>query len=520
VPILEQRLSAKLEEISRDSPSVAGTLSVIHQQFYAELNSRKSEATSQNLTSLKAEILNETLAKLEQPTSHALIAQEARIQRLKEQAQRKEAECQETLSSLRSKELALTEELVKAGQAASAQDERFQRFEEQARRKEAECQETLSSLRAMVQALTEELVKAQTAQEAMLRSIEERSQKSEADAQQTLTSPSEKVEALTVVHLNAEEVKSVKTAQDAQIQGLNMKAEAAAQQTLNIPSGAVEAIGVWSQCKQAQEPMFQATSEKTQAVLPHTLVSDSTSPPTTTEETKQSRPPPQHTPTFFYSCQTNTNQLHRVNLLTGEKTSHEVPHYQFKLGCRWSELPGGSLLITGGFPGVRDAVRVDVGTFAVSPQRPMRTRKSSHATVYHSQYVYVLGYSKCERYSCAKTRWKVLPALPVAGESMSGVEVENSVYALGGYKRDTVQKLSLDSLTWQLMQLKLPQAAMNFACFKKDTEVYLVIGMTMYSFTPLQVKAVKTLDRDIDCYSSYYSRGTLYYECGMGIYSY
>jgi hypothetical protein len=54
VPILEQRLSAKLEEISRDSPSVAETLSVVHQLLNAELHSRRSEATSQSLISLKA----------------------------------------------------------------------------------------------------------------------------------------------------------------------------------------------------------------------------------------------------------------------------------------------------------------------------------------------------------------------------------------------------------------------------------------------------------------------------------
>jgi hypothetical protein len=578
VPILEQRLSAKLEEISRDSPSVAETLSIIHQLLNAEIHSRKSEATSQNLVSLKTEILNETLAKLEQQTSHALNAQEARIQRLEEQTSRKEADCQETLSNLRTKVEALTEELVKASQAASktqtaqnasiqgleekiqrreealsslrtkvealteelvnagqaasktqtAQELRFQRFEEQARRREAECQETLhSSLRVMVQALTEERLKAQTAQEAILRGIEGKSQQSEAVAQQVLSGLSDKVEALTGVHLKAgEEMKSVKRAQDAQIQGLNMKfnkAEAAAQQTLDIPSGADETMRVdldqaWSQCKQAQEAMLQATSEKTPAVLAHTLVSYSTSPPTTTEETKQSRlPKPQHTPTFFYSCE--GSKLHKVNLLTGEKSCHDVPHYQFKGGCRWSELPGGSLLITGGGSPVRDVVRLDVGTFAVSPQPPMYTARCGHAAVYYSQYLYVLGNSECERYSCAESRWEVLPALPVVGYYMNGVEVENSVYALGAVSNN-VQKLSLDNLTWQLMQLKLPRAADDFPCFKKDTEVYLVIARTLYSFTPLQIKAVKTLDIDIMCKSSYYSRGTLYYEVDRNISSY
>jgi hypothetical protein len=104
---------------------------------------------------------------------------------------------------------------------------------------------------------------------------------------------------------------------------------------------------------------------------------------------------------------------------------------------------------------------------------------------------------------------------------MSAVEVENSLYALGSYAGealDNVQKLSLDSLTWKLMQLKLPSAAYYFACFKTATEVYLVIEGTLYSFTPLQVKPIKTLPQSISyCYSSYYSKGTLYYEKGEGI---
>jgi hypothetical protein len=62
------------------------------------------------------------------------------------------------------------------------------------------------------------------------------------------------------------------------------------------------------------------------------------------------------------------------------------------------------------------------------------------------------------------------------------------------------------------MQLRLPQAVHYLPCFKTDTEVYLVINKTVYSFTPLQVKEVKTVPQSIRCSSSYYSRGTLYYE--------
>jgi hypothetical protein len=104
---------------------------------------------------------------------------------------------------------------------------------------------------------------------------------------------------------------------------------------------------------------------------------------------------------------------------------------------------------------------------------------------------------------------------------MSAVVLDNSLYVLGGFCAgrglDTVQMLRLDSLTWQLMQLKLPQAARWFPCFTTDTQMYLLIKETLYSFCPLQVKTVKTLREGILCRASYYSRGLLYCSCGDGI---
>jgi hypothetical protein len=66
-------------------------------------------------------------------------------------------------------------------------------------------------------------------------------------------------------------------------------------------------------------------------------------------------------PTFIYSYKHNTDQLHRTSLVTGEYSSHRVPSYSFKDWCCWSEVPGGSLLITGGryHTGVREVVRID-----------------------------------------------------------------------------------------------------------------------------------------------------------------
>jgi hypothetical protein len=138
--------------------------------------------------------------------------------------------------------------------------------------------------------------------------------------------------------------------------------------------------------------------------------------PTTTEETEQPPQPsemlskPQDTPTYFYCCKYNLNKLGRVNLLTGELSCHQVPGYLFKELCRWSELPGGSLLITGGCPAVREVVKIGtLREYAVSSQPHMHTGRHEHAAVYFSQYLYVLAGNyidrylrERERYSCAR----------------------------------------------------------------------------------------------------------------------
>jgi hypothetical protein len=96
----------------------------------------------------------------------------------------------------------------------------------------------------------------------------------------------------------------------------------------------------------------------------------------------------------------------------------------------------------------------------------MPTARSGHAAVYHWDHVYVLGgynltrLAQCERYVCAQSRWQLLPPLPRPCSATNTVVLENSLYALGGYADasiDMVQRLSLDRLTWELMQLRLPQ---------------------------------------------------------------
>jgi hypothetical protein len=149
-------------------------------------------------------------------------------------------------------------------------------------------------------------------------------------------------------------------------------------------------------------------------------------------------------PTFIYSYRYKTDQLHRTSLVTGERLIHRVPSYTFKYICCWSEVPEGSLLITGGedeqeAEAEREVVRIDTRReFAVSHCAPMLTPRAGHAAVYHTPHLYILGgwngrqLSECERYVCAENRWEALPPLPRACSQTSGVVVERSLYALGG----------------------------------------------------------------------------------------
>jgi hypothetical protein len=214
-----------------------------------------------------------------------------------------------------------------------------------------------------------------------------------------------------------------------------------------------------------------------------------------------------------------------------------VPPYRFKGGCNWSEVHGGSLIITGGetevYSAVGEVVRIDTRReFAVSHCPPMLTPIYCHAAVYHTPHLYLLGgwndsyLSECERYVCAENRWETLPHLPRGCGGTSGVVVESSLYALGGYddsSLDLVQKLSLESFTWELMQFRLPCVGYDIPCFKvRDTEVYLVVNQTLCAFTALEVHPLKTLTENIQSWygASYYHRGTLYYSYDGGVRSY
>jgi hypothetical protein len=388
VAILEQKLSAKLEEISQESQSLAETLSIFHQLLKAELSSHKSEAPDQSLISLKPEL-----------------------------------RC-------------LYEQAAEPGEEAK----QLQSFIEQSQNTEAATQQVLSSLRGDIMALDQRL--------------EEQSKKTEAN-----------------------------------------------EQALNSLRG--ELAETKHLLKDTMDALYHLQAQLHEDTLPN----------------------------FIYSYTYNSDQLHRTDLVTGEQSSHRVPSYRFKLGCYWSEVPGGSLFITGGgVPAVREVVRIDARTFEVSSLTPMHTPRSAHSAVYHTRHLYVIGgldrgrwLRECERYIFVENRWEALPPLPRACWGSNGVVVERSLYALGGRadqrNLDLVQKLSLESLTWEVMQFRLPYEDSGISCFKlRDTEVYLVVNRTLCSFTASYVRPIKTLTEDIHSWrgASYYRRGTLYWSYDEG----
>jgi hypothetical protein len=185
-------------------------------------------------------------------------------------------------------------------------------------------------------------------------------------------------------------------------------------------------------------------------------------------------------------------------------------------------LPGGSLLFAGGDdagPDLEEVVRVDARReYAATYLPPMFTARSHPCAVYHDGFLYICGgnngmrrVKKCERDVCA---WEVLPDLPYGYNCISGVVLDSSLYTLGGYSGrdlDLIHKLSLDTLTWELLEVALPEPGRAVPCFR-DTQVYLVINSTLYSFTPSEVLLVKELSGDIKAWGgpSHYSRGTLY----------
>jgi hypothetical protein len=222
---------------------------------------------------------------------------------------------------------------------------------------------------------------------------------------------------------------------------------------------------------------------------------------------------------FIYSYEAGTSRLWRTNLATGEASVHEVRSFEFKAGSCWSELPW-CLLVTGGDPPTNEVVRIDTRTYEVSREARMKMPRVAHCAVYCAGYLYVFGghsgsncLSDCERF--AESRWEAVSPLPKAGCYMSGVAVKDQVFVMGGSDDsgtlDCFQRLSLRTLTWDLLELNFP-LQQSIVCVLATSKVYFIVKKTLYSFQP-ETRDIEDTGHSVPRIKSWF--GPSYYRGGV-----
>jgi hypothetical protein len=226
---------------------------------------------------------------------------------------------------------------------------------------------------------------------------------------------------------------------------------------------------------------------------------------------------------------------YKTNAVTGLKSPLRYIDKLRPGGFSWAELPGENLLITGGIIEGHSVYHISAHRdYAVTSKAPMIKARAWHSSVYYAQYLYVIGgqFKVCERYVSAEDRWEVFGKLP--GEyyqcmkcSCVLMEATRSIYVVGGNwfsERETVGKqlpliwrLSLESLSFELLNVKLPTSGSRIPCFKlspASTEFYLVLGQDLYSFTPstCHIKLIRRVSRKAKSLGAcWYFKGTLHF---------
>jgi len=234
-------------------------------------------------------------------------------------------------------------------------------------------------------------------------------------------------------------------------------------------------------------------------------------------------------PQYIYSFKENSSVLFQTALSTGKTRKESVDNHTFKVGSVWCEVAGGDIYFTGGRIGwnvVDEAVRVSGSSLEVNPKAPMLSARCDHGSVYHMDYLYAIGglgsYQKCERLLVREDRWEALQTLPreCFGVSVAVVRKTQSLYALGVEFEENrylglVQRLSLRSLTWEVMPIKLPGAALDIVCFRHgESKVWFVVSEKLYCLNALTEGSISFVRKVGNLVSksgpSYYLRGNLY----------
>mmetsp|Transcript_32250 Transcript_32250/g.55748 ORF Transcript_32250/g.55748 Transcript_32250/m.55748 type:complete len:358 (-) Transcript_32250:55-1128(-) len=246
-------------------------------------------------------------------------------------------------------------------------------------------------------------------------------------------------------------------------------------------------------------------------------------------------------PSYIYSFKHQTSELFRTQLTSSDETSHIVETHTFLDGSIWCEALEGQVYVLGGFTKLdkasHEVVSINPGNeFSVKTEPHMKTARGSFGVVYHKSFIYVVGgahdlaransISDCERYNIEESKWESFNPLPQAcsGTSLIAFEFTQCIYAFGGYageRLNTIQRLTLGSLNWDLMFIHLPVAD-NFICaFKLQSyKIFFITGDFLFAFVPSAsvITRVKPMNRSVSSVSgpSYYSNCTIYTSSNAG----
>jgi hypothetical protein len=242
---------------------------------------------------------------------------------------------------------------------------------------------------------------------------------------------------------------------------------------------------------------------------------------------------PQH-PHKICSYHYSKSNLYCIDMQTGEEQAHTLPNYTFQGYPSMCERPDNLLFITGGRTGGQEVVSVQMDSLALKNCPNMLTSRSLHGSAYFGGFLYVIGGEEtkfCERYDMRRQTWTAIPPLPTTATNYyrSGVVVScDKLYCLGGTtdryngsaaSRDAILTLSLESLSWSTLAVKLPSIACDMACFTKDSEVYFVLSSKLYRLTQdNRITQVCTLSANIQSHfgPSYYSGRSIYSTSSEG----
>mmetsp|Transcript_31901 Transcript_31901/g.54950 ORF Transcript_31901/g.54950 Transcript_31901/m.54950 type:complete len:370 (+) Transcript_31901:45-1154(+) len=230
--------------------------------------------------------------------------------------------------------------------------------------------------------------------------------------------------------------------------------------------------------------------------------------------------------TRTYSYMHSTNFLSATNLATGARSSFSISRV-FRVSCSWVELPDQSLFFTGGVGGENEVWIIDIiRQYAVIDKPPMIHWRSQHSTVYIKEEVYAISgeyVKQCERFRLAGEKWDSLPDIPVPVYCHTAISSEstNSIFVFGGEGRKIIQELSLLSMTWQILPVRLSHADYHIPVFKTNSDegsLYFTSERVLYKFilSSKTIERIKPISRNIESWygPSYYVSGRLYCPSG------